>query len=68
MNSNKWLDKSHEEIQRKLKQIVKKAQKRNVRFVIPNLEERNEIRSIIFDYIKKNNRVIYGGTAINERK
>lgn len=66
MNSNKWLDKSHEEIQRKLKQIVKKAQKRNVRFVIPTLEERNEIRSIIFDYIKKNNRVIYGGTAINE--
>lgn len=65
MKKDEWLEEAHLEIKSKLKDIVKKAEKRNVRFVIPTLEERNQIREIIFDYIKKKDRVIYGGTAIN---
>ena len=66
MRKDTWLEDSHLKIKEKLKEIVKKAEKRNVRFVIPTLEERIEIRKIIMDYIKKHNRLIYGGTAINQ--
>jgi hypothetical protein len=65
MKNDKWIETNHALIKEKLKNVVKKAQKKNVRFVIPMLEERIKIRNIIFDYIRKNNRVIYGGTAIN---
>ena len=53
-------------IKTKLKDIVKKAETRNVRFAIPTEEERREIRKIIMEYIRKNRRVIYGGTAIQK--
>ena len=51
MRKDKWIEESHQEIKSRLKEIVKKAEKRNVRFVIPTLEERNQIRKIIFDLI-----------------
>ena len=66
MGKDTWLEDSHGKIKEKLKEIVKKAEKRNVRFVIPTLEERIEIRKIIMDYVKRKNRIIYGGTAINK--
>ena len=53
-------------IKSKLKDIVKKAEIRNVRFAIPTFEERKEIRTIITEYIRKKRRVIFGGTAIEK--
>lgn len=53
-----------EKIREKLDDIILKAQKRNVRFSVPELDERIKIRSIITDFIRDKKRLIYGGTAI----
>lgn len=53
-------------IKSKLRDIVKRAEIRNVRFAIPDFEERKKIRAIVIDYIKRRKRVIFGGTAIEK--
>ena len=59
--SNKRIEK----IREKLDDIILKAQKRNIRFDIPDIVDRMKIRETIQDFIKDKKRIIYGGTAID---
>ena len=59
--SNKRIEK----IRQKLDDIILKAQKRNIRFAIPDIVDRMKIRETIQDFIKDKKRIIYGGTAID---
>ena len=59
--SNKRIEK----IREKLDDIILKAQKRNIRFAIPEIVDRMKIRETIKDFVKDKKRIIYGGSAID---
>lgn len=50
----------------KLPEIIKKAEQKSLELMEPNIYEQREIIKIIKDFVRKNNRKIYGGTAVDE--
>ena len=55
-----------EAIEGKIKEIIDFAQKKKLVTLEPNYKEYLAVNSIVTDYIKKNQRIVYGGIALNE--
>ena len=64
MNTD-WYRKNFKKITEELDEIIEKAEVNNYNNAVPVKKDREKIREIIFDFIKKNKRIVYGGTAIN---
>ncbi len=64
MNTD-WYRKNFKKITEELNGIIEKAEVNNYNNTVPVKKDREKIREIIFDFIKKNKRIVYGGTAIN---
>lgn len=45
--------------------LIEKAHNREIELIEPTFDEFKKVRDIILDYIKKNNRIVYGGYAWN---
>jgi hypothetical protein len=46
--------------------LTDKLQERKLKLVSPTIEERNNVNFIIYEFIKKNKRIVYGGYAQNK--
>lgn len=64
MNSN-WHKNNFKKVLNGLDELIEKAEIQNYDLTIPDKKTRKEIREIIFDFVKKNKRIIFGGTAID---
>ena len=56
----------YDEVLERLPFILKEISKKSAELVVPTLAEKNKVMQIIKNFIKKNERKVYGGTAINE--
>ena len=65
MKDDKWYSDNIEKIKNNLNDIISKSEAMNYNLVKPDRKIKESIRKIIFDFIRKNKRLIYGGTAID---
>ncbi len=56
----------YEQVLEALPEIVKQADRKSMEVMEPTIEERKVVRNFIKDFIRKKNRKVYGGTAVNE--
>lgn len=59
-------DDDFHEISEQLPSIVEKAIKKADEVIVPTIEERKQIMEIIKKFIRDKERIVYGGTAVNE--
>lgn len=60
-----YSDADYDDVIRKLPDIIKRAERKAIQVLEPKWDERQAIISIIKDFIRKQNRIVYGGSAID---
>lgn len=63
---NYYTDGDYEEVMEKLPSIIKEVEKRAGEFLEPTVHEKRRVMEDIKNFIRKKNRKVYGGTALNE--
>jgi len=66
METTLYREEDIEAVSTKIKEIMKMATKKKLNTLEPTYQEYLAIFKHISDYIKKNNRIVYGGIALNE--
>ncbi|BCS83239.1 poxvirus poly(A) polymerase catalytic subunit-like protein [Cotonvirus japonicus] len=61
-----YTDDDYFEVKDKLPDIIRLAERKASEVLEPTVFEKRDVMEIIKDYIRKNNRKVYGGTALNE--
>lgn len=63
---NYYTDEDYDDVMSKLPDIIKDAERKAGEILEPTVYEKRKVMDIIKDYIKRKERIVYGGTAINE--
>lgn len=58
-------DKDIDIVNENLENIIDKAKRKQQQLLEPTIDESKDIQATIVEYIKKNRRIVYGGTAFN---
>ena len=66
MQTTLYREEDIEAVSSKIKEIMKIADKKSKDTLEPTYKEYLTVFKHVSDYIKKNNRIVYGGIALNE--
>ena len=61
-----YTDEDYDQVMEILPDIIKEAERKAGEILEPTIYERREVMEVIKEYIRKKNRKVYGGTALNE--
>lgn len=60
-----YTDEQYKAVKKQLPLQIEKIEEMALQVMEPNFEEQSRARSLIMDFVRENDRIIYGGTALN---